>query len=123
MRLHAHRVDAATMRLQVFDQSHHGLALARGIHPIIVVIQFHVGVGLMGELECQADEIRPDDAIERRLAQLAIALDGLVHHVPAFHAAFVVSHDFINMVFHALDEHIAAHLVAQLVLEEPTRGL
>ena len=121
--LHAHGVDAQALDLERVDKLAHGLALAGLGHGVVVVVELGVGVGLMGKLERLLDVVGADDAQIGSLAQGAVVLECLVHHVPAVDLSLVATHHGADVLVHAVEERLAGEGLALVVGEEPGGGL
>ena len=85
--LDADAVDRRALLNQPAQQDHRAFVLGAGLDAVVVVIEPGLGVGLVGKLECQRQELRANRLQPLRIAQVfkarvgavADGLDGVAH--------------------------------------------
>ena len=108
--LHAHGVDAQAAAAQLADELHHGVALAREPHVVVVVVELGFGVGLVGVLERERDELLAQNLVKGRAAVAAVLHYGLVHYVPCGHVASAGFHHAVNPALEFAVENLVLFL-------------
>ena len=98
--LHAYGIDAQAALAKLADEFDHGIAFALGPHVVVVVIEFGIGVGLVGILERQRYELLAQNLVEGRAAVAAILHDGLVDHIPALDLTLVTADNGRDVLLH-----------------------
>ena len=109
--------------LEFLDQLHRAVPLGRILHRIIVVVEFRLGVGFVGEFEGLDEVVLADDLEPGRLAQRAVFVQRLIDHIPASDPALVSAHDGLYVIVHALEQGVAVQWLALVILEDPSRHL
>ena len=124
MALHPHSIDTQPLCLEIFYKPADGLPLGRLSHGVVVIVEFGVGVGLVGSTECYLYELLAQQVEVWRLAEGAVVLDGLVHHVPSVHQSPEVSHHGFHMLYEPFPYHLLrCRCGAVSVGEPPVWGL
>ncbi len=121
--LQAHGGDLHSGSLQLLDQIDRAFALGFVLDGVVVVVEFAVGVGLVGILEGFDQIVLADDVQPLRLAQRAVFIESFVDHVPAADLAFVAGDDGGDVFLHARQERVAGERRALVVLEDPVGDL
>ena len=70
-------------------------------HPVVIVIQFHIGIGLVRKSEGLRDEVITDDIVPPTLAHSGV-LDRLVDNIPAVQAPVVAPNNRVNVFPHPM---------------------
>ena len=122
MALHAHTVDAQAFGLEVPDQPADGLALFLTGQRVVVVVQLGIGVGLVGGAEGQFDELLAQKVEVGRLAERAVVLDGLVHHIPAVYLTLEVADDGLDVLDEPLPEYFLGGRTGRITVGKPPVG-
>ena len=73
---------------------------------IVLIVELSIRVSLMSGTESNLDEFLTQEVKERRLAEGAIILDCLIHHVPSMHLPLVMPHYSLDVLYHSLAQHL-----------------
>ena len=123
MALHADAVDGHAGILHLLHHIIYTLALYGDALVVVVVEEQRVGVGSVSILESLGNEFIAAKLVHHRLAvgilRVGIIGHGLVNHVPGIDHVLIARNDGLDMVLHALIEH----LLRGVVLSHPAAYL